>query len=64
MKQTGYAVVKITKKSITLCLFNESESDLEWACDACGFKGTEVLPFFEDANKNTFVCKNNEMIKV
>ena len=38
MKKIGYMIVKIGKRGITVCLFNESEEDLKWACDACAFK--------------------------
>ena len=64
MKQVGYMMVKCTKRSVLNCLFNESKEDLEWSIDACGFKGVEVLPCYEDASGSVFVEKDERMIKV
>ena len=62
MKKIGYMVVKFGKRSITICLFNESESDLKDMCVLCGFKGTEVVPCYEDADGKRYVGRGEEII--
>ncbi len=64
MKKIGYMIVKIGKRGITVCLFNESEEDLKWACDACAFKGVEIVPCFEDEHGNKYISKEDRMLNV
>lgn len=64
MKKIGYMVVKFGKRGITVCLFNESEEDLRWTCEACAFKGVEIVPCFEDANNNKYILKDEKFVCV
>ena len=64
MKQIGYMVIKFTKKSITVCLFNESKEELEWAIDTCGFNGVDIFPCYEDESGKQFIKKEGETIRI
>jgi len=62
-KHTGYAVVKKIGSSYVICLFDWKREDLEWAVETCGFKGVEIVEFYEEGERR-FIKKNEEFIEV